>query len=53
MKKAVFCDVIPCVLLKTDVSEELIAFIIKVTRFGELGTALAVTSNGRKLRNIR
>jgi hypothetical protein len=32
-------------LVRTDVSEELIASIIKVTRIDELGTALAVTSN--------
>jgi hypothetical protein len=32
-------------LIRTDVSEELSASIIKVTRIGELGTTLAVTSN--------
>jgi hypothetical protein len=32
-------------LVRTDVSEELIAFIIRVTRIGELGTTLAVTSS--------
>jgi hypothetical protein len=31
-------------LVRTDVSEELSASIIRVTRIGELGTALAVTS---------
>jgi hypothetical protein len=31
-------------LVRTDVSEELSAFIIRVTRIGELGT-LAVTTN--------
>jgi hypothetical protein len=31
-------------LVRTDVSEELIASIIRVTRIGELGTTLAVTS---------
>jgi hypothetical protein len=36
-------------LVRTDVSEELHAFIIKVTRIGELGM-LAVTSNRRMLR---
>jgi hypothetical protein len=36
-------------LVRTDVSEELSAFIIRVTRIGELGT-LAVTSNRRTLR---
>jgi hypothetical protein len=33
------------VLVRTDVSEELSASIIRVTRIGELGTKLAVTSN--------
>jgi hypothetical protein len=32
-------------LVRTDVSEELIASIIRVTRIGELGTTLAITSN--------
>jgi hypothetical protein len=32
-------------LVRTDVSEEIIASIIRVTRIGELGTTLAVTSN--------
>jgi DNA-binding TFAR19-related protein (PDSD5 family) len=32
-------------LVRTDVSEELSASIIKVTRIGELGTKLAVTNN--------
>jgi hypothetical protein len=34
-------------LVKTDVSEELSASFIRVTRIGELGTTLAVTSNRR------
>jgi hypothetical protein len=34
-------------LVRTDVSEELSAFFIRVTTIGELGTTLAVTSNGR------
>jgi hypothetical protein len=34
-------------LVRTDVSEERIASMIKVTRIGELGTTLAVTSNRR------
>jgi hypothetical protein len=34
-------------LVKTDVVEERIAFTIRMTRIGELGTALAVTSNRR------
>jgi hypothetical protein len=37
-------------LVRTDVSEELGVFIIRVTRIGELGTTLAVTSNRRTLR---
>jgi hypothetical protein len=39
-------------LLRTCVSEERIASIIKVTRIGNLGTTLAVTSNRSTLRNI-
>jgi hypothetical protein len=37
-------------LIKTDVSEELSASIIRVTTIGELGTTLAVTNNRLKLR---
>jgi hypothetical protein len=37
-------------LVRTDVSEELRVSIIRVTRIGELGTTLAVTSNRRMLR---
>jgi hypothetical protein len=37
-------------LERTDVSEELSASYIRVTRVGELGTTLAVTSNRRTLR---
>jgi hypothetical protein len=37
-------------LVSTDVSEELSASFIRVTRIGELGTMLAVTSNRRTLR---
>jgi hypothetical protein len=33
------------VLLRTNVSEERIAYIIRVARIGELGTTLTVTSN--------
>jgi hypothetical protein len=36
-------------LVRTDVSGELIAFFIRVTRIGELGTTLAVTSNRHTL----
>jgi hypothetical protein len=34
-------------LVRTEVSEELSASVIRVTRIGELGTKLAVTSNLR------
>jgi predicted hotdog family 3-hydroxylacyl-ACP dehydratase len=36
-------------LVRTDVSEELSASFIRVTRIGELGTTLAATSNRRTL----
>jgi hypothetical protein len=36
-------------LVRTDVSEELSFSFIRVTRIGELGTTLAVTSNRRTL----
>jgi hypothetical protein len=35
-------------LVRTDVSEEINASFIRVTRIGELGTTLAVTSNRRQ-----
>jgi hypothetical protein len=38
-------------LVRTDVSEEFSASIIRVTRIGELGSTLAVTSN-RTLRRL-
>jgi hypothetical protein len=37
-------------LVRTDVSEELSASLIRVIRIGELGTTLEVTSNRRMLR---
>jgi hypothetical protein len=40
-------------LVRTDVSEELSASFINVTRIGELGTTLAVTSNGCHLVFLR
>jgi hypothetical protein len=41
-------------LVRTDVSEEPSASIIRVTRFSELGTTLAVTSNRHTfLRSVR
>jgi hypothetical protein len=45
MKNAVFWDVRPCVSVRTDVSEEIIASVIRVKRLDELGISLAVTSN--------
>jgi hypothetical protein len=36
-------------LVRTDISEELSASIIRVTRISELGTTLAVTDNRRRL----
>jgi hypothetical protein len=36
-------------LVRTDVSEESSTSIIRVTRIGEVGTALAVTNNRRAL----
>jgi hypothetical protein len=39
-------------LVKTDVSENVIAYITKVTRIGKLGTTLTVTSNRSTLRSI-
>jgi hypothetical protein len=38
------------VLVRTNVSEELSASLIRMTRIGEIGTTLAVTSNRRTLR---
>jgi hypothetical protein len=40
-------------LVTTDVSEELSASSIRVTRIGELGTTQAATSNRRTLRSVR
>jgi hypothetical protein len=43
-----------CVALaRTDILEECSASFIRVTRIGELGTTLAVTSNQRTLRSVR
>jgi hypothetical protein len=39
-------------LVRTDVSEEVSAFFVRVTRIGELGTTLAVTSNRSTLRRL-
>jgi hypothetical protein len=40
-------------LVKTDISEEFSASSIRMTRIGELGTTLAVTSNQVFLRSVR
>jgi hypothetical protein len=40
-------------LVRTDVSEEFSASFIRVTKIGELGTTLAVTSNRLFLRSVR
>jgi hypothetical protein len=40
-------------LMRTDVSEELTASIIRVTKIGELGTMLAVTNNRSTLHSVR
>jgi hypothetical protein len=45
MKDVVFWDVTPVTLVRTDVSEERIASIIRVTRIRGLETRLAVTSS--------
>jgi hypothetical protein len=37
-------------LVRTDISEEISASFIRVTRIGELGTTLPVTSNRRTMR---
>jgi hypothetical protein len=49
LKNSVFWGVTPCGSCKNDVSEELSASIIRVTRICELGM-LVVTSNRRTLR---
>jgi hypothetical protein len=50
VKNGVFRDITPCGSCKNRVSEERNASFIRVTRVGELGTKLAVTSNRRTLR---
>jgi hypothetical protein len=51
MKNAVFWDLRRVALVSTDVSEELSASFIGVTRISELGTTLAVTSNRRGVKS--
>jgi hypothetical protein len=50
MKNGVFWDLTLVAFVRTDVSEEHSASFIRVTKSGELGTTLAVTSNRRTLR---
>jgi hypothetical protein len=50
MKSAVLGDVGRVTLVKTEVSEDRFATIIKVSRIGELETTLAVTSNPSTVR---
>jgi hypothetical protein len=45
MKNAIFWDVTSCGFVRTDVSEECVASIIRVTRISKLRTTLQVTSN--------
>jgi hypothetical protein len=53
MKNAVFWDFTPCGSCENRRFEELSASIIRVTRIGELGATLAVTSNRRTLITLR
>jgi hypothetical protein len=39
-------------LVRTDVSEEVIASVIRVTRIGELGTTLAIINNRRSVHRL-
>jgi hypothetical protein len=50
MKNGVFGKLRRVALVRTEVSEELSASFIRVTRIGELGRTLAVTSNRRMVR---
>jgi hypothetical protein len=52
MKNGVFW-VVTVALVRTDVSENLSASFIRVTRIGELGTTLALTRNRRTLRFLQ
>jgi hypothetical protein len=50
VKNAVFWILPRVALVRSEVSKELRATIIRATRIGELGTTLAVTTNQRTLR---
>jgi hypothetical protein len=52
MKNAIFWMLRHVALVRTDVSEELSTSIIRVTRIGQLGTMLAVTSKQCMLRSV-
>jgi hypothetical protein len=52
MKNAVFSGGMPMDFVRTDVSEERIASIIRVTRISELETTLVATSNRNTLHTI-
>jgi hypothetical protein len=45
LKNVVFWDVSRVALVRADVSEEHIASIIRMTKIGEVGTKLAITTN--------
>jgi hypothetical protein len=49
MKNAVFWDVFRVVFVRTDVTEDCNASIIRLTRIGEVGTTLSVISNRNTL----
>jgi hypothetical protein len=51
LKNDVFWGLRRVALVTTDVSEEISASNIRVTKIGELGTTLAVTSDRRKLQH--
>jgi hypothetical protein len=52
MKNGVLCDVTPCGSCKNRRFGGLSASFIRVTRVGDLGTTLAVTSNRRSMRRL-
>jgi hypothetical protein len=45
MKNAVFWMLCHVILVRTDISEECITSFLRVTRIGDLGAMVAVTSN--------